>query len=46
MEAEEHEELRILKEYSKYLNKEGEERLIEFWNKDEREREIARKNGM
>jgi len=46
MEAHEHEELRTLKEYNKYLNKEGLARLVYLWNKKGEEEATAKKNGM
>jgi len=46
MTAKEHEELRLLKEYSNYLNREGFKRLTFLWNKSDREKESAKKNGM
>ena len=46
MTEKEHEELRILKEYNHYLNREGLKRLTFLWNKKDREQESAKKNGM
>jgi len=46
MTAKEHEELRILKEYNDCLNEKGLKRLVYLWNKEDKEREAAKKNGM
>ena len=40
------EELRVLKEYNRFLNEEGMKRLIFLWGWKDREDKEARKNGM
>ena len=40
------EELRVLKEYNRFLNEEGMKRLIFLWGWKEKEEEEAKEEGM